>query len=108
MNNEDKKYNGWTNYETWNYKLWMDNDQGSYNCVMNQAKEIMNNSTVDKTFTKIENAKLTLMAMLKDECESNNPLIDQANTYSDMLSAAISEINFYEIASSIIDDLENN
>ena len=23
-------YNGWTNYETWNVALWMDNDEGSY------------------------------------------------------------------------------
>ena len=25
----DRKYNGWTNYETWVTKLWMDNDEGS-------------------------------------------------------------------------------
>lgn len=23
-------YNGWTNYETWNVALWLDNDQESY------------------------------------------------------------------------------
>ena len=23
-------YNGWTNYETWNVALWMDNDEPSY------------------------------------------------------------------------------
>ena len=23
---EKKTYNGWTNYETWNVKLWLDND----------------------------------------------------------------------------------
>jgi hypothetical protein len=104
----DKTYNGWTNYETWNYKLWIDNDAGSYNNYITQAKKIMNNSIADKTFTKKENAKFTLMAQLKNECEENNPLNDNASTYSDMLNAAISEINFYEIASNIIDDLENN
>ena len=25
-----KTYNGWTNYETWNVALWMDNDYGNY------------------------------------------------------------------------------
>jgi hypothetical protein len=25
------KYNGWTNYETWNVALWIGNDQGLYN-----------------------------------------------------------------------------
>ena len=25
-----QEYNGWTNYETWNVALWMDNDETSY------------------------------------------------------------------------------
>lgn len=25
-----QEYNGWTNYETWNVALWMDNDESSY------------------------------------------------------------------------------
>lgn len=24
-------YNGWTNYETWNVALWLQNDEGLYN-----------------------------------------------------------------------------
>ena len=28
--NQTMSYNGWTNYETWNVALWMDNDEISY------------------------------------------------------------------------------
>jgi hypothetical protein len=27
----DTSYNGWTNYETWNVALWIDNGKGLYN-----------------------------------------------------------------------------
>ena len=27
----DTSYNGWTNYETWNVALWIQNDVGLYN-----------------------------------------------------------------------------
>ena len=27
------EYNGWYNYETWNFKLWLDNEQETQNMV---------------------------------------------------------------------------
>ena len=29
-NLSDTEYNGWTNYETWNVALWIQNDEGFY------------------------------------------------------------------------------
>ena len=30
----DTTYNGWTNWETWNASLWVNNDYGLYNFVL--------------------------------------------------------------------------
>ena len=35
MKMEDKKYNGWTNYETWLVNLWIDNDEAVQQNVKN-------------------------------------------------------------------------
>lgn len=37
MNETDKAYNGWTNYEIWNVKLWMGNNQGDQEYWRNRA-----------------------------------------------------------------------
>ena len=37
--NEERKYNGWTNYETWATALWLDNERESYDYWREQARE---------------------------------------------------------------------
>ena len=34
------KYNAWSNYETWNFKLWLDNDQDVYNYIIDEIKKL--------------------------------------------------------------------
>ena len=102
----DQKYNGWTNYETWVTKLWMDNDEGSYNYWCETTDEIYRDGVADKPFTKKERAALDLADMLKEQHEEAMPeqLAENCGVYTDLLGAALSAVNWYEIAESLIDD----
>jgi len=99
---DEKGYNGWKNYETWNVKLWMD-EEGSY--WNERATEIAKEAKKDKILSKKDNAKYTLSKELKSYHEENNPLADQANTYTDLLGAALQEVDWYEIAGSLLEEI---
>lgn len=105
----DTKYNGWTNYETWNVKLWMDNDQGSYEYYNEIAKEYAKNCKAEYDWqTDREAAAYALSEALKSEFDDANPLGDDASCLSDLLGAALSSVNWYEIAESLLDYVEES
>jgi hypothetical protein len=105
------KYNGWTNYETWNVKLWMDNDEGSYRYYGELAQETYDDAEADGTFTKDEQATLDLSEKIKDEYETAmHDWLEEsgksASVWADLLGAALSEVNWHEIAEHLIDDVD--
>ena len=102
---ETKKYNGWANYETWVTKLWMDNDEGSYHYWQEQTQECLDNAKqLEEYFTVKEKATLLLSDQLKSMHEENTPTV--TGVYADLLNAALSEVDWHEIAEAVIDDLE--
>ena len=103
---EQKTYNGWTNYETWAVALWIDNEEGSYNYWREVCQELLDNSTCETLEERRSDAASDVAQRLKDEIEEGNPLSGKASLYSDLLQAAISETNWYEIAKNWLDDME--
>lgn len=89
---DTKKYNGWTNYETWLVNLWFDD---SFN---DDAQQCFDDAEADNTFTRAERATLNLADVIKDTVEEMNPIASQASLWSDMVNGALSEVNWYEIA----------
>ncbi len=104
MTATDKKYNGWTNYETWNVALWMDNEQGSYNWGREMARDAWRAASASRTFTRQEQAQYNLGKALEEHFEENNPLNETASCYADLLGAALSEVNWHEIACHYIEE----
>ncbi len=103
---DDKTYNGWTNYETWNVALWLDNDQGSYRHWRSEAQDAWDSAEATSYRTRESVATRDLADRLKTDLEEGNPLADQASCYSDLLGAALSEVNWDEIASHYIADVD--
>jgi hypothetical protein len=99
-------YNGWKNYETWNVALWIDNEQHTYRLRQSWAQEAWDEAQADRTFTREERATLDLSDKIKEYLDENNPLGDEASTYSDLLSAALGEVDCYEIAEHWIEDVD--
>ena len=102
-----KEYNGWYNYETWLLALWIDNEEGSSDYWNQAAQEVYDDSSADSTFTRDERATLDLSDRLKDEFETaQSELVGVTGFWSDLLSAAMSEVNWHEIAEHYIDEVE--
>lgn len=105
-----KEYNGWYNYETWLIKLWMDNDQGSDEYWRECARLCMDQAqpSVMPAFTKAEYATIKLAEDIKERHEESieGVLTESSGFVVDLLNAAMSEVNWHEIAKHYIDELE--
>lgn len=104
-------YNGWKNYETWAWALWSDNEEHSYNWVRQLATEAIeqapDHENVPDVWTEDEAARFVLADRLKDEAEEGMPTDGISGTvWADLLTAAFQEIDWYEIAGNLIDEVK--
>lgn len=89
-----ERYNGWTNYETWNAGLWLDDSYWH-----ERAEEIMREENNDK-----DEATFELARLMEDDAEEMMPAVE--GMYADLLGASMSRINWYEIAKHYVDEVE--
>ena len=98
----DTKYNGWTNYETWNTNLHFDDS------FTEEAQEFYDDAKADDTFTREENAAFALAKRIKETVEeitcegmdSSRPFI------SDIINGFLSSVNYHEIAKHYIEECD--
>lgn len=101
----DTMYNGYTNYETWNVSLWLDNDEDAQNHWTERAKEVWEEAEAREHVTKDQAATYQLAKELKDCIEGALPP-DLDGMYTDLLNAALSEVNWDEIAGHYIEEVD--
>ena len=109
MDKEDT-YNGWTNYETWAVNLWLENDKRTWEYWWDEARRHWAEAPECEqvkagTWTIEQAARFNFVDQLKDELEEGSP-ITEASLYSDLLNAALSKVNWYEVAEAFLDGIE--
>ena len=108
------KYNGWSNYETWNFKLWLDNDETVHNYIIDEIKKIKAIG-YDAEAYEVSNF---LRSYIDDNMPNLNvstrsqskygSMCDQQGFYLDILNTALRCINTYEVAESYLEDLKED
>ena len=105
-----ENYQGWKNYETWAVALWLDNTEGDYRYWRERAEEAYrdNFDADEERADNVSAAAYELGKQLKREIdtEAELPTSLDGTMYADLLNAALSEVDWDEIAEHIIEALD--
>tara|TARA_Y100000592_G_scaffold27096_2_gene42985 strand:- start:11458 stop:11763 length:306 start_codon:yes stop_codon:yes gene_type:complete len=82
----DDKYNGWTNYETWNFNSWIRNDEEDHSHALEMAFDSLDEYELSKRLEEWARD-------MADDCIGT-----EIGFIVEMIYKSIKEVNFYEIA----------
>ena len=86
------EYNGWTNWETWDFKLWMDNNEYDHQIIIDQINTLNEPSTNVYNLAKFLEGYADAYVEGVVEDENGSPFVH------DIINNGIKAINFNEIA----------
>ena len=92
------KYNGWTNYETWNFNLWITNEESDYNHALELAEDSENKYGLSK---KLEEWAEDMASDALTSYEYTHGFI------KDMVNSSVKEVNFYQVAEHLWDEIHD-
>ena len=105
---DEKGYNGWKNYETWVVALWVDNDESTYSTRREMAQTAWDEAEPTRVWTREQDARLTLGRRLRDWV-TDDLMPDLGPTLAaDLLGGALSEVDWDEIATAWLDEVEQD
>ena len=82
-------YNGWTNRATWLVKLWIDNEQAMYFYWQDEAQNADSSNQLAKDIERYY----------------QDIAPEHIGLFADLLTSALAEVNWHEIAKSLLNDL---
>tara|TARA_R110002012_G_scaffold291409_1_gene485795 strand:- start:75 stop:401 length:327 start_codon:yes stop_codon:yes gene_type:complete len=101
---QDNTYNGWSNWETWNFKLWIDNDYHTYlhfeSMVEANKGKLLKIAQDLKEFAQYQERQYNRLT------ETGKPLTSGFMVDLKGRNASINDIDYMEIAKHIKEDSE--
>ena len=89
------QYNGWSNFETWNFNLWITNNEGDYRHALQLTEDSINKYELSKD----------LEEWAEDMADDVLRSYEYAHGFiKDMVNTSIKEVNFYEVAEHLWDE----
>ena len=99
-------YNGWRNYETWNVALWIDNEQSTYSERVTMAQDAYDATDESDTHAeRLAEARCSFANTLEAWVDEMRPDLGPS-MFSDMLNAALSEVDWDEIAENWLSEID--
>ena len=92
------KYNGWTNYETWNFNLWITNTEGDYRHALQLTRDSIDKYELSKD---LEEWAMDMADDVLSSYEYTHGFIN------DIVNSSIKEVNFYEVAGHLWDEVHD-
>jgi len=98
-----KKYKGWTNYETWNAALWVDNDQW----FTEEAQRLFDEAkgTADKRINDVTPYMAEIIEAQFDQGLEDQPV---SGWIADAVNSYLGEVDWQEIAGHFMSEVDKS
>ena len=93
MHEKNREYNGYSNYETWHFMLWVGNDEPLYKLVQKAVKRC---KELGGDISDLAND-------LNDITHEEAPEL-KTSFYSDVMMASVREVNYHEVAKHLLEE----
>lgn len=101
---DEQDYNGWKNYATWCVNLWLGNEEGLYLETLAMVREGREDRRALESTYSLANR---LRGYVEDLPEAAG-VLETASFASDLLGAALAEVDWFTIAEHLIEDVSED
>lgn len=96
------EYNGWTNYETWLANIWLSNDQWTVDFLADTWNDQLMPDAIEQELNDADLVEL-MAHLVSNTLEELTETGTGASLASDLINAALGEVNTREIAHALIE-----